>query len=206
MLAHRLNDNELTFQYPAKTLLFTEHRCFFQNIPPPPCRLNGRERRLCSLREERSRNNALFEAKLLFFFFLFLRLPSPPTQLIHPPHFLAYLHCSRPIFNDPISLRKRWGGKEWRMAKQGEEEIDNGGGRQRQAYVISTLLISPGVLGHSHLSSFRLASRGLCLIIIAKPCSDYFKWFNIYLKLTFAKFTASENLCSCRQSNGEISN
>lgn len=108
---------------------------FFQNTPPS-CRLNGGERRLCSLRGERSRERLVITrysrrnwSKLLFFFSFFTtRLPSPPTQLIHPPHFLAHLRCNRPIFNDPLRKRCKNGEasngevKKWRMAKEREEE------------------------------------------------------------------------------------
>lgn len=76
------------------------------------------------------RNNALFETGRSCYFFLsfFTRLPSPPTQLIHPPHFLAHLRCNRPIFNDPLRKRCKNGEasngevKKWRMAKEREEE------------------------------------------------------------------------------------
>lgn len=77
------------------------------------------------------RNNALFETGRSCYFFLSFfttRLPSPPTQLIHPPHFLAHLRCNRPIFNDPLRKRCKNGEasngevKKWRMAKEREEE------------------------------------------------------------------------------------
>lgn len=137
MLAHRLNDNELTFQYPAKTLLFTEHRCFFFFFSKYSSFVSVERREKASLFITRRtisrtpRNNALFETGRSCYFFLSFfttRLPSPPTQLIHPPHFLAHLRCNRPIFNDPLRKRCKNGEasngevKKWRMAKEREEE------------------------------------------------------------------------------------
>lgn len=148
VVAHRLNDNELTFEYPRENL--NEHRCSFsfsriflllpfERRKRLSSSLRGSHERLVITRYSRRNWSEL----LIFFFIFTTRLPPPPTQLIHPPsyphsRFLPYLYC-RPIFNDPISLRKRCKNKEGRRVervedgKEGEEyrrrqeEIDNGG-------------------------------------------------------------------------------